>query len=57
MIDYIIPQAIDIRLTDGANTVGANGQIGFDTSSNTFYVYDGHTTGGRYIQANAYVSQ
>ena len=55
MIDYITPSAIDIRITDGANAVGANGQISFDTSSNTLYIYDGVTVGGRYSIATEYV--
>lgn len=58
MVDFITPAVIDIRANDAvaSNTVGGNGQLIFNTTSNSLYVYDGVTVGGYKTDLTAYVT-
>ena len=57
MVDFITPAIIDIRANDAvaSNTVGGNGQMLFNTTSNSLYVYDGVLVGGYKTELTAYV--
>ena len=56
MVDFITPSNIDIRANDAiaSSTARANGQLFFNTTSNSLHVYDGFSIGGYKTSLTAY---